>query len=69
MIEFFVGFWVGLIVGIFIPILVFILLARKPSLLLRLFLRVANVAKIPPELLAFLTGLAMLKKEDKKGQD
>jgi hypothetical protein len=68
MIEFLVGFWIGLIVGIFIPILVFILLARKPSLLLRLFFKVAGIKGIPPEALEFLTGLTMLR-EDKKGQD
>jgi hypothetical protein len=68
MIEFLIGFWVGFIVGIFIPIFVFILLARKPSLLLRLFFRVAGITNIPPEVLNLLTGLTMLR-EDKKGQD
>ena len=68
MISFLVGFWIGFIVGIFIPILVFILLTRKPSLLLRLFLKVAGIKEIPPETLEFLTGLTMLR-EDKNEQD
>jgi len=68
MIQFLLGFWIGLIVGIFIPILVFILLARRPSLLLRLFFRVAGITNIPLEALNLLTGLSMMK-EDKKGED
>jgi len=73
MISFFVGFWVGFIIGIFIPILVFVLLARKPSLLLRLFLKVAGIKEIPPEAMEFLTSLSVLEGEKeakvKKEQD
>jgi hypothetical protein len=67
MIQFFVGFWIGFTVGLFVPIIVFYLLARRPTLLLKLFLKIAN---IPPDILTFLAGLSVLQEEkDKKKQE
>jgi len=61
LIQFLIGFWLGLVVGVLISIAVLYLLAKRPSLLLRLFLR-AGVAKIPPEAMQLLTALSMLEK-------